>query len=284
MIVIAGVTNIVLDALFIIVFKWGLAGAAVATSISQILGGTIPIAYFARKNNSLLRLVKTKFYGNILGKTVINGSSEMMSNISASVVTTLYNLQLLRLAGEDGVAAYGVIMYVNFIFVAILFGYAIGSSPIISFHYGAGNKLELQNLFKKSMVLVGFAGIVLTAFSYLAAEPMSKIFVGYDEELLKITVHGFRIYVFAFLLCGFSIFGSAFFTALNNGLVSAAISFLRTLIFECAAVLILPLFLGLDGIWGAIIVAEIMAVLVTGIFLIKKNPKYQYFSKRKINI
>ena len=280
-IVIAGVTNMILDALFIVVFKWGLAGAAVATAISQVLGGIIPIVYFGRKNDSLLRLVKTKFYGNILGKTIINGSSEMMSNISASVVTTLYNLQLLRLAGEDGVAAYGVIMYVNFIFVAILFGYAIGSSPIVSFHYGAGNIMELQNLLKKSLVLVGGAGIVLTVSAYLAAEPMSRIFVGYDEELLQITVHGFRIYVFAFLLCGFSIFGSAFFTALNNGGISAVISFLRTLIFECAAVLILPIFLGLDGIWFSIIVAEVMALLVTAFFLVKKNSKYHYFPTQK---
>ena len=271
----------ILDALFIVVFKWGLAGAAVATAISQVLGGIIPIVYFGRKNDSLLRLVKTKFYGNILGKTIINGSSEMMSNISASVVTTLYNLQLLRLAGEDGVAAYGVIMYVNFIFVAILFGYAIGSSPIVSFHYGAGNIMELQNLLKKSLVLVGGAGIVLTVSAYLVAEPMSRIFVGYDEELLQITVHGFRIYVFAFLLCGFSIFGSAFFTALNNGGISAVISFLRTLIFECAAVLILPIFLGLDGIWFSIIVAEVMALLVTAFFLVKKNSKYHYFPTQK---
>lgn len=275
-IMLAGISNIILDALFIVVFKWGLAGAALATAVSQIIGGLIPILYFMRKNDSLLCFVKTKFYRNILYKTCINGSSEMMSNISASIVSMLYNFQLMRFAGENGVAAYGVIMYVNFIFAAIFFGYSIGSSPLISYNYGANNKLELQNLFKKSIVIIGILSIVLMLSAYIAAEPLSRIFVGYDDELFMLTVHGLRIYVFAFLLCGFTIYASAFFTALNNGVISAVISFLRTLVFECISVLFLPIILGIDGIWGAIIIAEIMAMVVATTFIISKNKKYHY--------
>ncbi|MGI5825576.1 MAG: MATE family efflux transporter, partial [Bacillota bacterium] len=274
--VIAGLTNIALDALFIIGFDWGLAGAAVATAISQIIGGVIPVVYFLRKNDSLLSLTKSEIYGGILLKTCINGSSEMMSNLSASVVTMLYNFQLMRFAGENGVAAYGVIMYVNFIFVAILFGYAIGSSPLVSYNYGAGNYSELQNLLQKSLILLGGTGVVLTTASYSAAEILAKVFVGYDDNLLAMTVHGLRIYAFVFLSCGFNIFGSAFFTALNNGVISAVISFLRTLVFECGAVLILPLILGMDGIWSSVIVAELMALTVTIVFLLKQNKRYHY--------
>ena len=276
--VIAGVSNIILDALFIVVFKWGLVGAAVATAFSQFLGGAVALIYFAGKNDSLLRLTKTQFYGGILIKTFVNGSSEMMSNISASVVTMLYNWQLLRLAGENGVAAYGVIMYINFIFIAILFGYAIGSAPIFSFNFGAGNKQELQNLFKKSLLMIGCCGVGLFALAYILAPPLSKIFVGYDQVLFEMTVHGYRIYIFSFLICGFSIFGSSLFTALNNGLISAVISFMRTLLFECGAVIVLPMFLGIDGIWGSIIVAEIMALTVTLFFLIRQNKRYHYWS------
>lgn len=274
--VLAGLTNIILDVLFIVVFDWGLVGAAVATTISQVLAGSIPLIYFIRKNDSLLQLGKTEFYGKILGKTCVNGSSEMMSNISASIVTVLYNWQLLRLAGENGVAAYGVIMYVNFIFIAILFGYSMGSAPIVSFHYGAGNHGELQNLFRKSLKLMGGAGVVLAILSFALSRPLASIFVGYDPVLLEMTVHGYRIFLLSFLLCGFPIFGSAFFTALNNGLVSAAISFLRTLVFECAAVMILPIFFGLDGVWSSIIVAEFMSLVITVFFWLKLNKKYHY--------
>lgn len=272
----AGVTNIVLDALFIIGFGWGLAGAAIATAISQVIGGVIPLVYFFGKNSSLLRLGKTEFYGKILGKTCVNGSSEMMSNISASIVTVLYNWQLLRLAGEDGVAAYGVIMYVNFIFIAIMFGYSMGSAPIVSFHYGAGNHGELQNLFRKSLKIMGVTGISLVILSSVFTRPLASIFVGYDPELLEMTVHGYRIFLLSFLLCGFPIYGSAFFTALNNGLVSAVISFMRTLVFECLSVMILPIFFGLNGVWGSIIVAEFMSLLITVFFWLKLNKKYHY--------
>ena len=272
----AGVTNMILDALFVAVFQFGLAGAAWATAISQTIGGVFPILYFARKNNSLLHLTKSPFYGKILLHTCTNGSSELMSNISASVVTMLYNFQLMRIAGEDGIAAYGAIMYVSFIFSAIFIGYAVGSAPIIGYHFGAGNTGELKNLLRTSLKLIGVVGCLMTALSFVLSSPMSRLFVGYDQGLYELTVRGFQIYAFSFLLCGLNIFGSAFFTALNNGLLSAIISFLRTLVFQSISVLVLPIFLDIDGIWLAIIAAELAALAVTSSLLIANRKKYQY--------
>ena len=272
----AGLTNIVLDALLVGAFRWGVAGAAIATALSQAVGGLVPIVYFLRENTSLLRLVRSRFEGRVLWKACTNGSSELMSSISGSVVSMLYNFQLLRLAGEDGVAAFGAVMYVNFIFLAIFIGYAIGSAPVISFHYGAEHSGELHSLLKKSVVLTGAVGVAMAVLALLAAAPLSRIFVGYDRQLFELTVRGFRLYAVSYLLCGFNIFGSSFFTALNNGLASAAISFLRTLVFQCASVLVLPIFLGVDGIWLAITVAEAAALAVTGVLLAGYRRVYRY--------
>ena len=272
----AGLTNIVLDFVFIVPLGWGLAGAAIATAISQVIGGAVPIVYFARKNDSLLRLTKAKFEGRILLRTCTNGSSELMSNISASIVTMLYNFQLMRLAGEDGIAAYGVVMYVNFVFSAIFIGYSIGAAPVIGYHYGAQNHAELKNLFRRSLVLVVISGVAMTVLAELLAQPLMHVFVGYDAGLYALTVRGFMLYSISFLVSGVNIFGSAFFTALNNGLVSAAISFLRTLVFQVAAVLLLPLLLGIDGIWLAIVTAELLALAVTLVFFIVKRKQYHY--------
>lgn len=272
----AGLTNMVLDALFIAVLGWGVAGAAVATALGQCVGGLIPFVYFARKNSSRLALVKTKLLGGALLRTCTNGSSELVSNISMSSVGMLYNAQLMKVAGENGVAAYGVILYVNFIFIAIYLGYAYGSAPIVAFNYGAGKKAELQNVLKKSLKLLLGTGIVLLSIGVLFAGVLSGLFVGYDAQLYAMTVRGLRFYAVSFLLSGFNIFGSSFFTALNNGMVSAAISFLRTVVFEVAAVLILPLFFGLDGVWCAITVAELASILITiGAFSALRR-RYQY--------
>lgn len=274
--VVAGLTNMVLDALFIAVLGWGVAGAAVATALGQCVGGLIPFVYFARKNSSRLALVKTKLLGGALLRTCTNGSSELVSNISMSSVGMLYNAQLMKVAGENGVAAYGVILYVNFIFIAIYLGYAYGSAPIVAFNYGAGKKAELQNVLKKSLKLLLGTGIVLLSIGVLFAGVLSGLFVGYDAQLYAMTVRGLRFYAVSFLLSGFNIFGSSFFTALNNGMVSAAISFLRTVVFEVAAVLILPLFFGLDGVWCAITVAELASILITiGAFSALRR-RYQY--------
>lgn len=272
----AGLTNMVLDFVFIVPLGWGLAGAAIATAISQVIGGAVPIVYFARKNDSLLRLTKAKFEGRILLRTCTNGSSELMSNISASIVTMLYNFQLMRLAGEDGIAAYGVVMYVNFVFSAIFIGYSIGAAPVIGYHYGAQNHAELKNLFRRSLVLVVISGVAMTVLAELLAQPLTHVFVGYDAGLYALTVRGFMLYSISFLVSGVNIFGSAFFTALNNGLVSAAISFLRTLVFQVAVVLLLPLLLGIDGIWLAIVAAELLALAVTLVFFIVKRKQYHY--------
>lgn len=272
----AGVTNMALDFVFIAVFHWGIVGAAVATAASQLIGGFVPLVYFLRQNTSRLRLVKTRFNARILGKTCINGSSELMTNISMSLVNILYNFQLMRYIGEDGVAAYGIIMYVSFIFAAIFIGYSIGSAPIIGYHYGGGNHAELKGLFYKSLWLIALWNIVLTALAVLTAQPLAKIFVGYDADLTALTRRALCLYSLSFLAMGFNIFGSAFFTALGNGVVSAAISFLRTLLFQVAAVLVLPLFLGIDGIWLAIVAAELLALVVTVMFFVRKKDYYHY--------
>ncbi|WP_077534155.1 MATE family efflux transporter [Massiliimalia massiliensis] len=272
----AGVTNIFLDFLFIVVFHWGLAGAAIATAISQAVGGVIPMIYFFSKNSSLLHLTRAKWHGRILIKACTNGSSELMTNISMSIVNILYNFQLMNLAGEDGIAAYGVIMYVNFIFVSIFIGYSIGCAPIVGYHYGAANHAELKSLFRKSLTFIGLTGFLLTVLALSLSPWLSKLFVGYDPVLYEMTNHGFRLYALSFLASGFSIFGSAFFTALSNGAVSAAISFLRTLVFQIVVVMILPIFLGIDGIWLAIVVAEAMALIVTIVFFVIKKEKYHY--------
>lgn len=274
--IIAGVTNFIGDILFIVVLKWGVPGAALATAIGQMVGGFIPLIYFARKNSSKLKLGKPEWDGNALFQTCTNGSSELMNNISMSIVGMLYNAQLLKFAGENGVAAYGTIMYVNFIFIAIFIGYAVGVAPVISFHYGAGNREELKGLLKKSAVLIAFTSVIMFVVAELMATPLAKIYVGYDADLLNMTVHAFKIYAFSFIFAGTAIFGSAFFTALNDGLTSALISFLRTLVFQCAAVMLLPLVWGLDGIWISILVAEFLAVVVTIVFIAAKRKKYGY--------
>lgn len=275
-IIAAGLTNMLLDFLFIVVFKWGLAGAALATAASEYIGGLLPIFYFSRTNTSLLKIVKTHFDKGILLKTCSNGSSELMTNLSMSVVNSLYNFQLIRFAGEDGVAAYGTIMYVNFFFAAVFFGYSIGSAPVIGYHYGAGNHGELKNLFKKSLSLITVWGMFLVVFAQLLARPLATIFVGYDKELFTMTCHGFRLYSMCFLISGFNIFASSFFTSLSNGAVSAAISFLRTLVFQIAVVLILPLIFGVDGVWLAVTAAEAMTLVVTITFFVRMRKRYHY--------
>ena len=272
----AGVTNMVLDALLIAVLHWGLVGAALATAISQFVGGIIPFFYFLRPNGSLLRLGKTKYDGKALVKACSNGASELMSNMSMSLVGMLYNAQLLKYAGENGIAAYGVLMYVSMIFNAIFIGYAIGVAPVVSFHYGAQNCEELKGLLRKSLVIIGSFSIVMFGLAEVLADPLSHLFVGYDTELLELTCRGFFFFSFAFLFMGMAIYGSSFFTALNDGLTSALISFLRTMVFQVAAVLLLPLIWEIDGVWISIVVAEVMAVVMTALFLILKRKKYQY--------
>lgn len=272
----AGLTNIILDALFIAVFKWELVGAAAATAISQAVGGIIPLIYFARKNTSLLKLTKTKFEGRALIKACTNGSSELMTNISMSIVNMLYNMQLMKYAGEDGIAAYGVLMYVNMIFLAMFIGHSIGTAPLIGYNYGSGNYSEMKSLLKKSILIIGVFSLSMLALAEILGYPLAKIFVGYDEDLMNLTLRGFRIFSFAFLFVGISIFGSSFFTALSNGLISALISFLRTMVFQVAAVLILPKILGIDGIWISIVTAEIMSMIITILFIVKKRKKYHY--------
>ena len=277
----AGCTNMILDALFIAVFKLGVVGAALATALAQCVGGIVPFIYFARKNTSLLKLGRLKLDARALIISCLNGSSELVTNISLSVVSILYNFQLMKFAGENGVAAYGAVMYVSFIFIAVFIGYSIGVAPLVGFHYGAGNTSELKNLFKKSNILICFCSITLSAVAFFLASPLAKFFLGADAvankpELIEMTVTAFRYFAVAVLFCGFSIFGSSFFTALNNGGVSATISFLRTLLFQILAVLILPAIFELDGVWYSLFVSELLALFVTFTFFAVMRKKYKY--------
>ena len=277
MTVIAGLTNMVLDALFIAVFKWGLVGAALATGLSQCIGGVLPLIYFmSSKNDTALKFVKTKLEGTVLLKACANGVSELMTTVSSSLVSMLYNFQLMRLAGQNGIAAYGAVMYVEFAFVAVFIGYSIGTAPIVSYHYGAGNNDEVKNMLQKSFKIMSILGITMMVLAQMLASPLAKVFVGYDKELFDMTVHGFRLFSFYFILAGINIYSSSFFTALNNGIISAIISFSRTLGFETLSVIILPIFFKLDGVWMAITVAEICAFVISMSFLISKREKYNY--------
>lgn len=272
----AGVTNMVLDAVLVAGLGLGLVGAAAATAASQLIGGLVPLIYFFRKNPSRLRLGKTHFNSKALIKTCTNGSSELMSNISMSAVSMLYNSQLIKYAGEDGVAAYGVLMYVNFVFIAAFIGYSVGTAPIIGYHYGAQNTPELKSILKKSVIIIGAGAVCMFAAGELLAYPFSKLFVGYDKGLMDMTLKAFRIFSLSFLFSGYAIFGSGFFTALNDGLTSAIISFLRTLVFQVMAVLLLPKLFGIDGIWFSVVAAELVAVAVTVCFIIRKRNRYHY--------
>lgn len=276
MTVASGVCNIVLDALFVAVFRWGLVGAAVATAVAQAVGAVIPLVYFARPNQSLLRLGKFRFDGKALLRTCTNGSSELMTNLSLSVVSILYNLQLIHYAGEDGIAAYGVIMYVNLFFLSVFIGFSIGTAPLIGFNFGADNRKELKNLLRKSLVVLGVSSAAMLVSALVLAKPLSQIFVGYDRNLMDMTVRGFMIYSLSFLLCGYNIFGSSLFTALNNGLISASISFVRTLLCQIVAVMTLPLIFGLDGIWASVVAAELTALVLTTFFVLKYRKRYHY--------
>ena len=276
----AGVTNMVLDVLFIAVLDWGLVGAAAATVSSQAVGGIIPLIYFLLPNKSPLRIIRPRMAFveclRTVGRVCVNGSSELMTNVSMSVVSMLYNYQLMTMAGEDGIAASGVMMYVGFGVVAVFIGFAIGSAPIVGFHYGAGNHGELKSLLRKSVILTCLSGVCMLCLSAALSTPLSGVFVGYDEALYELTRRGFLLYSFSFLFAGFGILGSSFFTALGNGVGSAAISFLRTLVFQVAAVLILPLLWGVDGIWLSVTAAELLATAVTFLFLFGMRKKYKY--------
>jgi len=272
----AGVANMVLDALLVGVIPLGIEGAAIATAISQYIGGVVPVIYFLCPNSSLLRLTGTGPDIRSLIRVCVNGSSELMSNISMPAVSMIYNAQLLLYAGENGVAAYGVLMYVCMIFIAIFIGYSVGIAPVVSYHYGAGNKKELKSLLSKSAIIIGAFSVLMFIAGELLGTPFSMLFVGYDTELLEMTSHAFSIFSFSFLFTGYAIFLSGFFTALNDGVTSAIISFMRTLVFQVASVLILPMIFKLDGIWISLIVAELMAVVVSLIFLFVKKKKYGY--------
>ena len=274
----SGVTNMLLDAVlvFLLPQEYKLAGAATATAVSQTIGGVIPLFYFFRENSSILRLGKTEYQGSVILKACINGSSEFMSNVSMNVVGILYNIQLMKYAGENGIAAYGVMMYVSMIFSAAFIGYSIGTAPVISYHYGAGNSSELKNLLRKGLLLMGVFGLSMSVSAEVFAVPLSRIFVGYDRKLLELTVSGFQIFALSFLFMGFGIFASGFFTALNDGVTSAVISFFRTLVLQTAAVMILPVFMGINGVWISVVAAEFMAVILGAVFLIGKRNRYHY--------
>lgn len=272
----AGLTNIILDALLVAVFPFGLVGAAAASVAGMVVGGVIPLVYFARRNSSLLRLGKTRINLRDLGQSCLNGSSELLSNVSSSVVGMLYNSQLLKYAGEDGVAAYGVMLYVSMIFMAVFLGYSVGVAPVVSYHFGAQNHGEIKRLLRMSLIIIGLCSFGMFGAGELLATPLAKLFVGYDQGLMEMTRHGFAIYSVSFLLIGICIFGSAWFTALNNGIVSGVLSLMRALVFQIIAVMVFPLIWQTDGIWAATVFAETAAIILTAVLLIANRKKYHY--------
>ena len=282
--ILSGIINIVLDALLIGVFHLELEGAAAATAISQVFGGIVPIIYFLRKNDSLLRLGKPVWDFKSLVRTCTNGASEFVTNVSVSVVEMLYNYQLMRLIGENGVAAFGVISYLMFIFIAAFLGYSVGVAPVIGFNYGAQREEELQNVFRKSLVIIGVTCLLMFLTGFIFAKPLADIFVSSDIELEALTIRALRFCSLAYIIIGFNIFGSAFFTALNNGGVSATISFLRTLVFQVITILILPIFMGTDGVWISQFISEVMALCVIVFFTVKMNKRYHYMSEKAISV
>ncbi len=272
----AGVTNAIGDFVFMYAFKWGVTGAAVATIIGECVGGVVPLVWFFSKKGKKLYMAKPSFAPKTIGKVCANGSSEFFTSISVSLISIIYNFQLLKYIGEAGVEAYGVIMYVSSVFVGCFMGYAVGTSPIVGYHYGAENRDELKNVFKKSMLFYAIASVVLTALSIALATPLSMIFVSYDEELLSLTVKALRIFSLSFLASGFNIYASAFFTALNNGVISAVISIARTLAIQVIAVYVMPLMFGLNGIWCAPIASELSCIILSAVFIITNRKKYGY--------
>lgn len=274
----AGVCNMILDAVLVLSLPYHLKlhGAAIATAVCQTIGGVIPVIYFMVKKDCILKLGKPEFDGKAILKAFTNGSSEFMTNVSLNLVAIVYNLQLLRFAGENGVSAYGVMMYFSFFFSSTFIGYSTGTAPVFGFHFGAKNKTELRSLLAKSLKLIAVVGTSIVLISQLLALPLCKIFVGRSPELLELTVSGFRLFALCFLFMGFAIFTSGFFTALNDGLTSALISFLRTLVFQTVAVLILPEFFGITGVWLSIVVAEVLAVFVSISLTLLKRKKYGY--------
>lgn len=279
-VVAGGVTNVVLDWLFICVFGWGIDGAAIATGLGQVVGGAVPLVYFARRHNSsLLRLRWTRPEWRPIGKACLNGCSELVSNIAMSLVTMLYNYQLMAYIGEDGVAAYSVIGYTAMIFGAIFMGYALGSSPLMSYQFGAQNHQEMRSILLKSLGVIGVGSVVMFLAAQWLAAPLSAIFVSYDPELLDFTVQAYKLYALAFLIMGLPIYLSALFTALNNGVVSAIIAFMRTLVFECGAVILLPMIWGINGIWLSVSVGELAAAILAVGFLVALRKRYGFAKK-----
>ena len=278
--ILAGVTNMVFDFILIGVFRLGVTGAAIATILGYAVGSIFPLIHFIGNEKGNIRLVKTKMMFRPILKSCTNGSSEFVSNISSSVVGMVFNIQLLRFYGQNGVSAYGTLMYVSFVFVSIYIGYSIGIAPVVGYNFGAKNKKELSNVLKRSLIMTTFFAIMMFLLGEFIGPLFAKLFLSSDEELLELSIHAFRLYSFHFVFCGFSLFISSFFTALNNGLISALLSFLRTLVFQVGFVLLLPLFMGKEGIWWSIIVCEVCSFLVAFGFLFAKRKKYGYFEKK----
>lgn len=274
---VSGLLNIGLDALFIIVCGWGLAGAAAGSMLACCFGGFYPLWYFSsRFNRSSLAFKATGFEFGPLAKACSNGLSEFVGNISFNIVSMCYNWQLMRFYGENGVAAYSVILYLGFIFVAVYSGYNMTVTPLVGFNFGAGNKRELRSLLRHSLTLMLVLGVLLAGTAELLAGPAARLFVGYDSELTALTVHATRLYAPSFLITGLTLFVSAWFTGLNNGPVSALASFSRTFVFELSCVFLLPVLLGVNGIWLSAPAAEILSLFLGAALLLRFRSRYGY--------
>ena len=282
----AGLTHIVLDLLFIPVLGMGISGAAYASVISMMVAGLPPLVMFAGKKQRLHfarlsgQILTTGSFGELvreLGFAMCNGSSEMVTNLATAVTTMLFNLQMMHLAGEKGVAAISAVLYVESLFIAVFMGFSAGSAPLFSYHFGSGNRKKLARLMQISVTVIGVSALVMFGSAQLLARPIIAAFAGGDSGLLSMALHGLRIFSFSYLLGGVSIFASALFTALNNGGISALISLVRTLVMRCGLLILLPALLGIDGVWLAVPVAEVFAAMLAAGLLFGFRRRYGYW-------
>ncbi len=273
---VGGITNIIFDYLFIVVMNMGIKGAALGTGLGYSLPGLFFIYYFLFHRKNSLYFVKPRWRARVLLKTFTNGSSEFVANLATSITTFMFNLIILDLAGEQGVAAIGIILYAQFLLMSAFLGYAQGVAPIFSYAYGARDHLQLKKVFSISIRVIILFSLAIASFSYFASSSIVGIFVERQSQVFSLAKNGFSVFSLSFLFMGVNIFSSSLFTAFSNGKISASISFLRTLVFILGYLLFLPRFLGLPGVWLAIPLAEFTTMFFSISYLTIQRKKYHY--------
>ncbi len=279
--ILGGVANILLDYIFMAPLRLGVTGAAIATGIGYCIPAMVGVIFFLKAKTNPFHFVRPRFDGKVLLQACANGSSEMVTNLSNAVTTFLFNFTLLQFYGEDGVASITIILYFQYLFTALYFGYSNGIAPIISYKYGNDDRKQLQALFKNSVLFLIISSIAANVLLHFTISKLLTIFTAENSPVYQITLHGFSIYSMAFMIMGLGIFSSAMFTAFSDGITSAIISFSRTFLFIVGAILLLPAILGERGVWLAVPIAEAFGFLISILYLIGKKQKFHYIPQRK---